>query len=147
MGPSNRIPIFVGAACLLVKSTFLSNYHDVCWLYYCIFWVKAHPHPSVLATHIIANATPKGLEGLQRTILQEPYRLDCNEVTKMSLKKMGNNVNRPQRAFLQVVEFLKFVQNWITRKVGNNNSNNRQTHGFTCRCLDISYVFLQMFIQ
>jgi hypothetical protein len=52
---------------------------------------------------------------LQRTILQEPYVLNCNEITKMSQKKMGNNANRSQIAFFQVVEFLNFVQNWIRK--------------------------------
>jgi hypothetical protein len=86
-------------------------------LLFLFFWLgkSKPPQPSVLARHIIANANPKGLGLLQRTILQEPYVLNCNEITKMSQKKMGNNANRSQIAFFQVVEFLNFVQNWIRK--------------------------------
>ena len=116
---------FVVAACLLVKSTFLANRQMMLALLFLFFgWVKANPQPSVFARHIIANANPKGLELLQRTILQEPYLLNCNEITKMSQKKMGNNANRSQMAFFQVVEFLNFVQNWIRKKTQNRWQKN-----------------------
>ena len=118
-------------------------------LLFLFFWLgkSKPPQPSVLARHTIANANPKGLGLLQRTILQEPYVLNCNEITKMSQKKMGNNANRSQIAFFQVVEFLNFVQNWIRKNTESLAKKIDKHMGWTCRFPSFSDVFLQIFIR
>ena len=118
-------------------------------LLFLFYWLgkSKPPQPSVLARHIIANANPKGLGLLQRTILQEPYVLNCNEITKMSQKKMGNNANRSQIAFFQVVEFLNFVQNWIRKNTESLAKKIDKHMGWTCRFPSFSDVFLQIFIR